>query len=158
MAGYLERYDATPDEEKWRLVRGWIDQEPLPFFKELREARPVLVTPVCTLLARYDDIIEALNMPRIFTVALYLPKMQNGIYLMAHDDDALHTREKSLMQGMLNRDDLPQVRTMVGKMSKALLDAANGHMDAINGYCRMVPATLVQEYFGLTGVDKKDLI
>ena len=31
-------------------------------------------------------------------------------------------------------------------------------MDAIGGYCRMVPATLVQDYFGLTGVDRKDLI
>ena len=25
---------------------------------------------------------------------------------MAHDDDALHYREKSLMKGMLNRDDM----------------------------------------------------
>src|SRR5258708_13397223 len=77
---------------------------------------------------------------------------------MAHDDDALHTREKSLMQGMLNRADLPQVRAMVAKISKDLLDSAEDHMEAINGYCRMVPATLVQDYFGLTGVDKKNLI
>src|ERR1700726_2761234 len=134
MAGYLERYDATPDEEKWRLVRGWIDQEPLPFFKELREARPVLVTPVCTLLARYDDIIEALNMPTIFTVALYLPKMRNGIYLMAHDDDALHYREKSIMEGLLNRDDIPRVRAMVANIATQLLDGANGKLEAINGF------------------------
>src|SRR5205807_9268038 len=155
---YLEQFDAAAPADQYPLVRRWIDNEPLPFFKELREKRPILVTPLCTLITLFDDVTEVLNMPRVFTVALYLPKMQNGIYLMAHDDDALHTREKSLMQGMLNRDDLPQVRTMVAKISKDLLDAANGHMDAINGYCRMVPATLVQEYFGLTGVDKKDLI
>jgi cytochrome P450 len=84
--------------------------------------------------------------------------MAGGVYFMAHDDDALHTREKSIMQAMLNRDDLPQVRAMVATIAKELLDAANGQMDAVNGYCRMVPATLVQEYFGLTGVDRKDLI
>jgi cytochrome P450 len=155
---YLDQFDAAHDVDKFPLVRRWIDTEPLPFFKELREKRPILVTPRCTLLTRFDDVTEALNMPLIFTAALYLPKMGNGIYLMAHDDDALHTREKSLMQGMLNRDDLPQVRAMVATIAKSLLDSANGHMEVINGYCRMVPAELVQDYFGLTGIDKKDLI
>jgi cytochrome P450 len=155
---YLEQSDAAADADKFPLVRRWIDTEPLPFFKELRERRLILVTPLCTLITLFDDVTEVLNMPLVFTVALYVPKMENGIYLMAHDDDALHTPEKSLMQEMLNRDDLPQVRTMVAKISKNLLDAAHGHMDAINGYCRMVPATLVQDYLGLTGVDKKDLI
>jgi len=155
---YLEQFDAAAAADKYPLVRRWIDTEPLPFFKELREKRPILVTPVGTLLTLYDDVTEALNMPKIFTAALYLPKMAGGIYFMAHDDDALHTREKSIMQAMLNRDDLPQVRAMVAKIAKDLLDAAGGHMDAINGYCRMVPAALVQDYFGLTGVDRKDLI
>ncbi|HWA90807.1 MAG TPA: cytochrome P450 [Rhizomicrobium sp.] len=157
---YLERYDATPDADKWRLARGWIDSasDVLPFFKELREKRPVLVTPACTLLARYDDIIEALNMPKIFTVALYWPKMTNGIYLMAHDDDALHYREKSIMQGFLNRDDVPRVRTMTAALGKRFLDAANGKIEAVGGYTRLVPATLVQDYFGLSGGDVKDLM
>jgi cytochrome P450 len=155
---YLEQFDAAAPADRFPLVRRWIDNEPLEFFKELREKRPILVTPVCTLVALYDDVIDVLNMPKIFTAALYLPKMAGGIYFMAHDDDALHTREKSIMQAMLNRDDLPQVRTIVAKIAKDLLDAAGGHMEAINGYCRMVPATLVQDYFGLTGVDRKELI
>jgi cytochrome P450 len=155
---YLEQFDAAAPTDKYPLVRHWMDTEPLPFFKELRERRPILVTPMCTLLSLFDDVTDVLNMPLIFTTALYLPKMGNGLYLMAHDDDALHTREKSLMQGILNRDDLPQVRKMVAEIAKDLLDAADGHMEAINGYCRMVPATLVQEYFGLIGIDKKDLI
>jgi cytochrome P450 len=113
---------------------------------------------LCTLLTLFDDVTEVLNLPQVFTVALYLPKMGNGLYLMAHDDDALHYREKSLMQGMLNRDDLPQVRAMVARIAKGLLDLANGRMEAVNGYCRLVPATLVQDYFGLTGVDKSKLI
>jgi cytochrome P450 len=155
---YLQRYDAAAEAEKFPLVRGWMDKEPLPFFKEMREKRPVLVTPACTLIARFDDVTEVLNMPKIFTVELYVPKMSGGLYLMAHDDDALHTREKSLMQALLNRDDLPQVRSMVARIGKQLLDAAGSGIEVVNQYCRMVPAMLVQEYFGLTGADPKDLI
>ncbi|MDR3415220.1 MAG: cytochrome P450 [Nevskia sp.] len=155
---YLDQYDATPQAGKFPLVSRWMSSEPLPFFKELRERRPILVTPQCTLLARFDDVTEVLNMPLVFTVALYVPKMQDGLYLMAHDDDALHTREKSLMQSLLNRDDLPQVRAMVADICRKLLHASPGGIEVVNGYCRMVPATLVRQYFGLTGVDLKDLI
>lgn len=156
MTDYLQEFDAADDEDKWPLVRRWLDNEPLPFFKALREQRPILVTPKATLVTRLDDCIEVLNQPRIFTVALYRPKMAD--YLMAHDDDALHTREKSLMKGFLNRDDLPHVRRMVARIAGDILDKADGSIEAVNNYCRMVPATLVQEYFGLTGVDRRELI
>lgn len=153
---YLKQYDATPDVDKYPLVRRWMYNEPLPFFKELREKRPILVTPECTLLALFDDVTDVLNIPLTFTVELYVPKMTG--YLMSHDDDALHTREKSIMMGLLNRDDLPQVRQMIANIAKGILDQANGSIEVVNDFCRMVPATLVQDYFGLNGVDRKDLI
>ncbi len=156
MQDYLAQLDAAKDADKFKLVRRWIDEEPLAFFKTLRKARPILVTPKATLVTRLEDCVEVLNQPKVFTVALYEPKMDR--FLMSHDDDAFHTREKSIMQGFLNRNDLPQVRAMVRRICTGLLDAAGGNMEAVGGYCRMVPATLVQEYFGLTGVDRKDLI
>ena len=103
---YLEQYDAAADTEKSYLARRWIDTEPLPFFKELRQKRPILVTPKFTLVTRFDDVREVLSMPKVFTVQPYAPKMAD--YLMMHDDDALHTREKSLMQSMLNRRRSPK--------------------------------------------------
>lgn len=156
MTSYLEQYDAAAEADKSSLARRWMDTEPLPFFKELREKRPILVTPKFTLITRFDDCREVLNMPKVFTVEPYVSKM--GDYLMMHDDDALHTREKSLMQCMLNRDDLPAVRDMVARVSKDILDTANGNIEVVNNYCRMVPATLVREYFGLTGAKRSDLI
>ena len=153
---YLEQYDAAADADKSPLVRRWVDTEPLPFFHDLRDKRPILVTPKFTMVTRYDDVREVLNMPKVFTVEPYVSKM--GDYLMMHDDDALHTREKSLMQCMLNRDDLPAVRTMVANVSKDILDTASGNIEIVNSYCRMVPATLVREYFGLTGAKRSDLI
>jgi cytochrome P450 len=156
-ATYLDRLDAEPAAGKQNLVRQIMADDPLGFFKELRAKRPVLVLPECTLLALYDDVIEMLNMPKVFTVALYAPKMGNG-YLMMHDDNAVHYREKSIMQGLLNRDDLPQVRRMVGDIAKQALQDANGRIDAVGGYCRTVPATIVREYFGLIGIALKDLM
>ena len=111
---YLALYDAAPEAMKYPLVQRWIKEEPLAFFKQLREQRPVLQTPVCVLVANFTDVRDLLSMPKIFTVDLYKPKMAvtgpDDGYLMAHDDDALHYREKSLMQGLLNRKDLPRVR------------------------------------------------
>jgi cytochrome P450 len=156
MQDYLAQLDAAQDSDKFKLVRRWLDEEPLAFFQALRKDRPILVTPKATLVTRLEDCVEVLNQPKIFTVALYEPKMDK--FLMSHDDDAFHTREKSIMQGFLNRNDLPQVRAMVRRICIGLLDAAGDGIEAVGGYCRMVPATLVQDYFGLTGVDRKDLI
>lgn len=159
---YLAEYDATPEADKYPLVLKWMKTEPLPFFKQLREQRPILVTPECALVANFTDVRDMLQMPKIFTVDLYKPKMgvteDDPGYLMAHDDDALHYREKSLMQGMLNRDDLPRIRKLIAESSAEILKEAGGSIEVVNSYCRMVPAILVQEYFGLDDVDKKDLI
>ena len=156
MQDYVAQIDAAKENDRFKLVRRWLDEEPIAFFKALRKTRPILVTPRATLVTRLEDCVEVLNQPKVFTVALYEPKMDR--FLMSHDDDAFHTREKSIMQGFLNRNDLPQVRAMVGRISAGLLDAASGKIEAVGDYCRMVPATLVQDYFGLTGVDRKDLI
>ncbi len=159
---YLAEYDAAAEVDKYPLVQQWMKKEPLPFFKQLRAERPILVTPECTLLALFTDIRDALQMPKIFTVDLYKPKM--GVtdtdegYLMAHDDDALHYREKSIMQGMLNRDDLPDVRKGIKESAQKILKDANGRLDIVDNYCRMVPAIMVQEYFGLDGIDRKKLL
>lgn len=159
---YLKDYDAAPDGQKYRLVQRWMKTEPLAFFKQLRAQRPILVTPECTLVTLYSDLTDVMDMPKVFTVDLYKPKM--GVtatdvgYLMAHDDDALHYREKSLMQGLLNRDDIPRIRALVAKTGKKILDKAGGGIEIVNQYCRMVPAHLVQDYFGLDGIKRDDLI
>ncbi len=159
---YLKEYDAAPEADKYPLVRGWIRSEPLAFFAQLRAERPVLQTPEFTLVAMFADVRDMLQMPKIFTVDLYKPKMAvtgpDDGYLMAHDDDALHYREKSLMQGLLNRDDLPRVRKMVGETADKILGAAGGKIELVNEYCRMVPVHLVQDYFGLDGIDRERLI
>ena len=158
---FLAEYDAAPDVEKYPLVRKWIKTNPLPFFKQLRAERPILVTPECTLLARSSDVRDCLQMPTIFSVDLYKSKMgvtdDNPGYLMAHDDDALHYREKSIMQSMLNRDDIPRIKKLISDTSKKILDDADGQIEIVNNYCRMVPVILVQKYFGFDGIEPEAL-
>lgn len=162
MTDYLKKFDAASQADKYPLVEHWIKTEPLAFFAVLRAERPVLVTPQCTFVANFVDVRDMLQMPKVFTVDLYKPKMSvtnpTDGYLMAHDDDALHYREKSLMQGLLNRDDLPRVRKMIAKKAHEILKRAGGSIELVNDYCRTAPVNLVQDYFGLDGIDKEDLI
>ena len=67
---YLAEYDKAAEADKYPLVKKWMKSEPLPFFKQLREQRPVLVTPECTLVALFTDVRDVLQMPKIFTVDL----------------------------------------------------------------------------------------
>lgn len=154
---YLQRYNAAAEVDKFPLVYQWMREEPLPFFKELREKQPILVTPEATLITRFDDITRVLDMPHIFTTQLYWPKMANGIYVMTQDNP-LHSQEHSIMQNLLNLEDLPLMRQRVAEIGKDILDTANGNIEIVNAFCRMVPATLVQDYFGFTGIDKEELI
>lgn len=162
---YLAEYDSAVEAEKYPLVQKWMKTEPLPFFAQLRRERPILVTPECTLVSLYTDVTDILKMPKIFNVDLYKPKM--GVtdtdegYLMAHDDDALHYREKSIMQGMLNRNDLPEIRRLVSDACQQELAKAKrgrGQIDLIDDYCRYIPTVLVRDYFGLDGVEPSDLM
>ncbi len=142
-------------------MQQWLKTEPLPFFKQLRKERPILVTAKCTLISKFVDVCDVLQMPKIFSVALYknkTPDIPGRSYLLAHDDDALHYREKSLMQAFLNRDDLPRVRQLIKTAAISALDAADNRIELINDYCRWVPAILVQDYFGLDGIDKRELL
>jgi cytochrome P450 len=151
MPSYLQQFDATPAAERWKLVRGWIFNEPLPFFAELRQNRPVLVLPGMTLATQFDDCREILLRHDLFSVALYKPKQ--GDYWMDEDDTAVHFREKSIMKAILDREEIPAIRSYVANKAAALLAAAGGTIDAVMGLTRAVPIALVQDWFGFVHSD-----
>ncbi len=153
---FLKKYDKAPKNQQFPMIRRWIDESPLPLFEELRAKRPIMKTPVCTFVARFDDVVEVLRVPTVFTVALYAPKM--GEYMLSQDETPLHFREKAIMQSMLNRDDLPQIRNLIAEKSKEKLDQAKGEIELVHEYARLIPTLLVQEYFGLDGVDPQKMM
>jgi cytochrome P450 len=154
---YLDRIDAAPDAEKWPLVRQLMLHERQPFFAELRNERPVMDLPNdLVFITRYQDCTTALMRWHDFGVDLYKPKQ--GDYFMAQDDTADHWRDKSVMKSILDFEEIPAIRTFIGEESARILKAANGTIDAPQQLTRMVPARLVQEFFGFTGSDAKKLI
>lgn len=155
MDGYLERFDQTPVTERWALVRRWMFEEPLPFYAELRKYRPLLVMPEVVLAARYADCLEILRRFDVFSVRLYRPKQ--GDYWMAQDDTAIHWREKSIMRTILDREDIPAIRTYVENKAAELLGSAHGQIDAVDGLTRAIPIALVQDWFGFVDSDSKEL-
>ena len=155
MPNYLQQFDATPAADRWKLVRGWIFNEPLPFLAELRQNRPVLVLPGMTLATHFEDCQEILLRHDLFSVALYQPKQ--GDYWMDQDDTAVHWREKSIMKAILDREDIPAIRSYVADKAAALLAAAGGSIDAVMGLTRAVPIALVQDWFGFVHSDPAKL-
>ncbi len=153
---YLTELSSSSETNKWPLVRHWIKDSPQSFFKNLRTQSPILVTPECTLLALYDDVVEALNNPKIFTVQLYKPKM--GDFLMTEDDTSLHNHDREIMMSLLKREDLPRIRQYISNKSKQILDQSNGEIDLIKSYSRTIPVAMVQDIFGLDGIDPKHLL
>ncbi len=153
---FLKQLDKAAEQDKFPLIRQWMDDSPREFFAELRAERPILETSVCTLVAGYNDVVNVLQNPSVFTVQLYQPKM--GDYMLAQDDTPQHFREKAMMRSMLNRDDLPAIRQMVADDAAEALAAAGNQIEYVNDFCRLIPGKLVQKYFGLNGNDVRQLI
>jgi cytochrome P450 len=157
---YLEQYDSIPaDQPQQKVAQAsrWLREEWRPFFKELRENRPILPTPAFTLVTRFKDVQEVLSRNEVFTVRLYAPKMDPvaGPIMLARDNTPYNWREKSIMKAMLQPEDLPAVRKLVGRLADEALDrhAASGRIELVNQLARLVPVQLCGEYFGFPGPD-----
>lgn len=154
-AGYLEQYDTADDQTKTALVSRWIRTDPKPFFKELREHRPILQAPTFTLVTRYPDVTEVLSRETVFTVRAYQPHMDPvvGPFMLARDATSINWREKGIMQAVLKPEDLPAVREAAGRLADQSLDAAapDGKIEAVSKLGRFVPISIVGEYFGFPG-------
>lgn len=155
MPSYLERFDAAAADQRWPMARQWLFEEPLPFFAELRQKRPILVTPQVTLATRYSDVNMILRRFDAFGVDLYKPKQ--GGYWMAQDDTAQHFREKSIMKAILDREQVPAMRQYIASKAAATLAAAHGSMEVVAGLTRAVPIALVQDWFGFEDSKTHDL-
>jgi cytochrome P450 len=161
---YLEQYDsisADRPDEKVGLVNRWIRTDWQPFFKELRENRPIFITPKFTMVMLFADVQEILSREKIFSVRLYAPKMDPtvGPFMLARDGTEINWREKSIMQAMLQWEDLPAVRKLSGEIAKESLDrsAATGKIEVVSQLGRYVPIRTCGDYFGFPGPDLESM-
>lgn len=151
----LDELDRISDVERLPRILQLMRGNALPFFDEMRRARPVMKVGDVTLVARYADVVEVLSHPTTFTVKFYKPKM--GDFMLTHDATPTHARDKAVMTAMLPQADGAHVRRLVGGYASDAIAASNGRLELVNGFGRAIPLRLVQEYFGLDGIDLAEL-
>lgn len=153
---YLARIESAPSADRWPLVRGFMRNQPLPFFAEMRASQRVLVLPEVTLAFGMADCTLILRRHDDFGVDLYVPKQ--GDYFMAQDDTAAHWRDKSIMKAMLDFERIPEIRAFVAERTSEILRDAKGKIDLPKALTRIVPVAVVQRFFGLDEGRASDLV
>lgn len=163
--GHLERYDealARDPMSAFGLVREWMRTDWRSLFAELRERRPVFVTPAFTVVTRFADVVEVLSHEQVFSVRAFGPRLDAALgapFMLGRDATPMNWREKGLMQLMLDPRDAADVRELTGHLADELLDAAwpDGRLEAVNGLFRPVALGVCARYFGVPGPDPQTL-
>jgi cytochrome P450 len=157
---FLQEYEAS--NAKVDLLHQWVGTRAKELFAELREARPVLVTPGPVLVTRYADVQEVLSRHKVFTVRHLAERMDDvvGPYMLARDATTINERDRGIMQAVLRRDDLPRVRETVARLAELAIDeeTEDGRMDVVSGLSRRVPVDLCGDYFGFPGPDRATMM
>ncbi|MGP3930430.1 cytochrome P450 [Nonomuraea sp. KM88] len=160
-SGHLERYDEALARDPMTalgLVQQWMRTEWRSLFAELRERRPVFVTPAFTVVTRYADVIEVLSRESVFSVRAFGPRLDaalGGPYMLGRDATPMNWRDKGLMRVILDPGDTARVRALAGRLADEALDAAlpGGRVEAVHALFRHVALGVCAEYFGLPGPD-----
>ncbi|MFI7114639.1 cytochrome P450 [Nonomuraea sp. NPDC050227] len=163
--GYLERYDQALAEDPisaFGLVREWMRTDWRSLFAELRERRPVFVTPAFTVVTRFADVTEVLAHEQVFSVRAFGPRLDAALgapFMLGRDATPMNWREKGLMQLMLAPEDAAGVRELTGRLADELLDAAGpgGRLEAVEGLFRPVALGVCARYFGVPGPGPRTL-
>ncbi|MEV7907822.1 cytochrome P450 [Streptomyces anulatus] len=163
--GHLERYDellAHDPMSAFVLVREWLRTDWRALFAELREHRPVFVTPAFTVVTRFADVVEVLSREEVFTVRAFGPRLEAALgapFMLSRDATPMNWREKGLMRVMLTPGDAAGVRELTGRLADEALDAAwpGGRVEAVHELFRHVALGVCAEYFGFPGPDARTL-
>ena len=97
--------------------------------------RPGLATPEVTLAVRFSELRDILLRHDIFSVAL--TSQAERVFDGARRT-AVHWREKSIMQAVLDRDDIPN-SDLCGEQGCCFDRCSSAEMDMVSGLTRAVP-------------------
>jgi cytochrome P450 len=159
---FLEEYDSLPAEQaqdRMGLFFAHLRADWRSLFAELREKRPVLDLPLFTVVSRWTDVMDTLSRPSDFQVT-YRPHMDPSVgpFMLARDDSELNWHDKSLMRALLRWEDLPAIRSLVGRLAAEALAAQNETVDSVASVSRLMPLRVVQQCFGFPGPDDASML
>lgn len=143
--------------EQAGFVRAQIRDNPLPFFNELRDHRPIMQAGPFWLVSRFRDVEEILHRETVFGVP-YLPNMTGviGPFILSQDITPQYDHDISAMRLAIRREDLPRIQEIVSRHATQIVDelAATGQpFDIVQTLTRVVPLRVAHEYFGFEAPD-----
>ena len=159
---FLEEYDLLPAEqvqERMGLFFAHLRADWRSLFAELREKRPVFDLPLFTVVSRWTDVMDTLSRPSDFQVT-YRPHMDPSVgpFMLARDDSELNWHDKSLMRALMRWDDLPAIRSLVGRLAAEALATQGETVDIVASVSRLMPLRVVQQSFGFPGPDDASML
>ena len=149
--------------KQFQFIMDQIRGNALPFFTELRDNRPILQSPMATLVAQFRDVEEILHREQVFSVSPYLPRMMGviGPFVLSQDITPGYDHDISVMRLVVRREDLPRVKDIVSRHAAEIvreLFQERGPVDIVQTLTRKVPVRLADEYFGFSAPHDKQMI
>ena len=144
--------------EQFQFIMNQVQGNALPFFRELRDNRPILQSLMATLVARFRDVEEILHREKIFSVSPYLPRMMGviGPFVLSQDITPRYDHDISIMHLVVRREDLGRVKDIVARHAAEIADGLfqnSRPVDIVQTLTRKVPVRLAREYYGFSAPD-----
>jgi cytochrome P450 len=141
--------------KQFQFIMDQIRGNALPFFTELRDNRPILQSPMATLVAQFRDVEEILHRELVFSVSPYLPRMMGviGPFVLSQDITPRYDQDISIMRLVVRREDLTRVKDIVSHHAAQIVSQliqGSGPVDIVQTLTRKVPVRLADEYFGFS--------
>jgi cytochrome P450 len=149
--------------KQFEFIMDQIRGNALPFFTELRDNRPILQSPMATLVAQFRDVEEILHREEIFSVSPYLPRMMGviGPFVLSQDIAPRYDHDISVMHLVVRRGDLPRVKDIVSRHAAHVVSElfqGSGPVDIVQTLTRKVPVRLADEYLGFSAPHDKHMM
>lgn len=157
--GFVAEFDAAAAQDPRAAVGvfiTWLRRDWRAMYAELRADRPILETPLFTLVTRATDVLDILAQPSLYSVRAHQLPMDNAVgpFVLARDETELNWEEKGLMQSVLRWEDLPRVRELAAETAREALDGAEDGLNVVAEISRKVPLRIVQRIFGFDAPDE----
>ena len=148
---------------QFQFIMGQIEGNALPFFQELRDDRPVLQSPIATLVSQFRDVEEILYREKVFSVSPYLPRMMGviGPFVLSQDITPRYDHDISVMRLVVRREDLARVKDIVSRHAAAIVADVfhgTGPVEIVQTLTRKVPVRLADEYYGFSAPQDQQMM
>ncbi|WLD58071.1 cytochrome P450 [Salinispirillum sp. LH 10-3-1] len=136
-------------------------RKPHLWYAFLRTFRPVWITSDLVVVTRYQDVEEILRRHDDFDVP-YVRRVSvvtnNGQFFLGMRNSPRYESDIAQMRLAMRRDDLEhRIRPLLLNAARQAVVESAGEVDLVADLARLLPARLMIEYLGLSGLEERQL-